>query len=828
MKFSKNWLYEWVNSNLSSNQLAEQLSVAGLEVNEITPVSKRFSSVVVGKILQVNPHPHANKLQLCEVGIHPTGQTISIVCGANNVKPGLVVATALPGAILPDDIKIQTRTLRGIVSAGMLCSAKELGLDSPCSSVKTQQGVRQISKAETSQKTNFRNGSILELPSDFPIGTDLWEHLQLEDQCLALQITPNRGDCLSILGLAREVAALTAAPLNTPVFPPIIPSCTDTFLLSVQEPTACPRYIGRIIRNLNPLAQTPYWMAERLRRSGQSIIHPIVDVTNYVLLELGNPLHAFDLRKLQGSLTVRFAQADEKLQLLNKNAVLLQSNTLIIADAQGPQAIAGIMGGLASAVTPQTTDIFLESAHFTPAILAGRARQYSLMTEASYRFERGVDPNLCRQTIERATQLLLAICGGQAGPLTAIESRAHLPNLKPITLRKARLEALTGLSLPDTTIAAHLMRLGIITLPATQLRTQPAVETKTWQVQPPSWRFDLTEEVDIIEEVLRVEGYHHIPIQQPKSPPNFDSGIGQPAALTRLRHHWMDQGYHEVINYNFTALSLQTTLNPNPQPIALANPLSAEYAVLRTSLWPGLILNAIHNQHRQQARLRLFEIGPIFLAKGETVSEQLQIGGLVYGSALPEQWGNSAQVNDFFDTKNVVENNLQILDKQTKYTFETREHPALYPVQNSCILKNDQLIGWIGALHPRILEQYKLQGPIFVFEWKIENAKRTLLPFQALSRFPSVRRDLAFWAEKTFTFHRILTVIRKAAETTPLVDIKLFDVYQQKNNNQRSLAVGLIWHHHKRTLTDKEIEQWQAQITQALQRDCHIQLRDNP
>lgn len=827
MKFSENWLRTWINPPINRTQLADQLTLAGLEINAVTPVANRFSGVVIGQIQQIAPHPHADRLQVCEVRVDPTAPLVTIVCGASNVRAGLIVAAALPGAILPNGLHIQTRTLRGVISQGMLCAAQELDLQELALNNATTQG-------------------LLALDETWPIGTDLWQHLDLEDHCLALQITPNRGDCLSLQGIAREVAALTGSPMQLPAYPDTVPALSDTWPIQVTDTTACPRYLARIIRGLNPQAKTPYWMAERLRRSGLRSIHPIVDISNYVLLELGGPLHIFDLHRLSGKLAIRRAYAGESLVLLNEKTVSLETNTLIIADEQGPQALAGIMGGLASAVSENTTDILLESAFFTPIALAGRARQYGLMTDASYRFERGVDPAVCQQAMARASQLLLAICGGTAGPIIALEIYSQLPTPPKITLRKQRLTRLTGLDLPIATLENSLTRLGIEILSTTPAASsaceQPALlqnqdsarnrgqmtDEKRWEVQAPTWRFDLKAEVDLIEEITRLHGYDQIPIRLPHLSLQLSPKNPHREQHRQLRQYWVHQGYHEVINYSFTSNAQQIVLDPKASPILLANPLSAELAVLRTGLWPGLINNAIYNQHRQQSRLSLFEIGTVFLKQAQgIVLEQTCFSGIATGTALPEQWGVSAGDIDFFDLKNLVQNSLLSVDTDAHYHFEYNSHPTLHPGQSSQILRNDQPIGWLGALHPKLISTFALSGPVYLFECRLDSLSSNPKPkrFQAFSPFPTVRRDLAFWVADQLSLDHIMMVIRAAASKS-LIDLKLFDVYQPTGQSQRSLAVGLVWQHPTRTLTESEVDHWQQQVIDALQSDCNIQLRD--
>lgn len=653
-----------------------------------------------------------------------------------------------------------------------------------------------------------------------------------EGLTLDIQITPNRGDCLSILGIAREVAALNRLDFKWPLIPDITPNSIEVLPIQVATPAACPQYSGRIVRGLNPHAETPAWIKGRLQYSGLHCTHPFVDITHYVLLELGIPFHVFDLNKLSGHIIVREAQSGETLQLLNEKEIYLSSEMLIIADDSKPLALAGIMGGLESAVSLETTDIFIESAFFSPHAIAGRARQYGLNTDASYRFERGIDPKLCQKALERATQLLTRVCGmsvpNPIGPITTITHTQYLSAAQNILLRKARIISLSGIDLPSLTIETYLKRLGLMITPLLrQVNSQTTAKEMVWQVQPPSWRSDIIEEVDLIEEVIRLHGFGQLPNTLPKLPAMLRPSVDNRSQLAQLRHYWACQGFSEVINYSLTSERQLKLLDLNHQPIPLVNPLSAELDVLRTSLWPGLINNALYNQNRQRLRLRFFEIGPVFFESSEEVIEQLCIGGIATASAFPRQWGLPTRDLDFFDIKNTLQNSLSLMGQSENYSFSPSQHPALQPGQSCTILQKGQIMGWLGALHPQILAQYALVGPVYLFECLLANLQlpAKIKTFRPFSRFPSIRRDIAFWVSTDFSLEMILSVVTSSAGTA-FVDCRLFDVYQTEDRAQRSLALELIWQHQDRTLTEQEIDQWQKALIHALKTQCDIQLRD--
>jgi phenylalanyl-tRNA synthetase beta chain len=790
MKFSERWLREWVNPPISTAELAQQLTMAGLEVDSVTEAAPPFDGVVVGRVLSVEPHPDAEKLRVCAVDVGGT-EPLRIVCGAPNVHPGMHAPAALVGAVLPGELRIKKAKLRGVESSGMLCSAKELGL------------------SEAAE-------GLMELPADATPGTDLRAWLGLDDRIVEVDLTPNRSDCLGIAGIAREVGALNRCALHAPTLDPVPAGIDDTFPVELTAAEECPRYVGRVIRGVNVGALTPLWMQERLRRSGIRSLGPVVDVTNYVLLELGQPLHAFDLAQLEGGIRVRRAAAGEHLTLLDGREIELDPQTLVIADHRRVLAMAGVMGGRDSGVEPGTRDLFLESAFFTPHAIAGRARAYGLHTESSHRFERGVDPQLQRRAAERATALLLQICGGQAGPVIEVVAEANLPAREPIGLRSARLRAVLGLDLPADEVGEILARLGMTV-------ERPGAD---WHVTPPSFRFDIGIEVDLIEELARVYGYDRLPSTRPQAPlaiaPQPEARVG----LERLRRVLVDRGFQEAITYSFVDPALQRRVDPGQEPIALANPLSAELAVMRTSLWPGLLRAVQHNQNRQQPRVRLFESGLRFLRDSGGVRQDTWLAGVVTGSAQPEQWGEPQRPVDFFDLKGDVEALCELAGDG--WGFIPARHPALHPGQSARIERGGAPAGWIGALHPAIEHELDLSGPVLLFELDLTSLQQTRLPrFAELSRFPAIRRDIAVVVDESVSAAAVQECIRLAAGGL-LQSLTLFDVYRGKglDSGKKSLALALILQDCSRTLKDTDVDAVIAQVVKRLSRELDAALRE--
>jgi phenylalanyl-tRNA synthetase beta chain len=757
--------------------------MAGLEVDSAEPVATSFNQVVIGEVLTVEAHPDAKKLHICQVNIGEEAEPLIIVCGASNVQPKLRVPTALVGARI-GKIKIKTAKLRGVQSYGMLCSAEELGL------------------AESSE-------GLMALPEDAPIGEDVRHYLQLEDISIDIELTPNRGDCLGVEGIAREVGVLTRTEITKLDCSPVAAIISDTFPIEINVPNACPRYVGRVIKNINADAPTPLWMQERLRRSGLRSISAIVDVTNYVLLELGQPMHAFDLASLSGGIQVRMARAGESLTLLDEQTVQLDEQTLLIADNQQPLAMAGVMGGLASAVTLTTQDIFLESAFFTPEAISGTARRYGLHTDSSHRFERGVDPQLQKRAMERATALLLEIVGGKSGPI--IELAEKLTAAPTIELRASRIERLLGQKFDAAEINEILTRLGMTVMPNREL---------SWQVQPPSFRFDISLEADLIEELARVHGYNHLPSLKPQSrlmmyPQPF-------VTLNDLQAVLVQRDYQEAITYSFVDPKLQAKLDPNADLIHLANPIASDMAVMRTTLWAGLLPALSYNQKRQQARVRLFETGLRF-NKEQGLQEKM-IAGVISGTRWSEQWGVTKQPVDFYDVKADVE---ALLSLSSGNFFRAGTHPALHPGQTAEIYRGEEWIGVVGALHPSLLKTLELTNPVYLFECLLAPLCETPLPqFQELSKYPSIRRDIALLVPNQVDWVQLFDCIKQSG-TDMLVDCQLFDVYQGKGikSGKKSLAISLTFQAFSRSLTDSEIETVVGQILNSLENNLEAKLR---
>ncbi|MCP5159318.1 MAG: phenylalanine--tRNA ligase subunit beta [Gammaproteobacteria bacterium] len=792
MKVSQQWLREWVDLPISGDELAMQLTMAGLEVDHIEPAAPPFDQVVVGQVVDLTPHPDADRLRIAAVDVGKA-QPLQIVCGAPNVAIGMYVPTALIGAVLPGGLAIKKSKLRGIESQGMLCSAKELGL------------------AENAD-------GLLPLPADSPLGHSVRELLALDDAIIDIELTPNRGDCLGMEGIAREVAALNRCefhPLSTEAVKPVLDA---TFPVRLLDPVDCPRYIGRVIRGVNPAAETPLWMQERLRRAGIRSLGPLVDVTNYVMLELGQPMHAFDLQRLTGGIEVRRARPGDRLELLNGVFIEPDEETLLITDHQGPLALAGIMGGEISSCTDATRDVFLESAFFTPTSIAGRARRHSLQTtDASYRFERGVDPQLQRRAAERATRLLIDMAGGQPGPIVETISPEHLPVEPAIHLRSTRIHKLLGMNVPAIQVEDILRRLGMAV----------AAEIDHWLVVPPSSRFDIALEADLIEEIARIYGYQRVPSNQPltrlQMPPQPEGQIG----LERLRETLVQRGFQEAITYSFVDPDFQKRLDPECEPLALANPISADLAVMRTSLWPGLLKALIYNQKHQQSRVRLFENGLNFLLTEEGLWQEPFLGGVATGAVLSEQWGVPTRTMDFFDLKADVEALLTLTGEPEAFQFVVASHPALHPGQSARVERAGESIGWLGALHPRVARELDVEGDIFIFELQLAGLRPARLPaFQELSRFPASRRDLAIIVSEDVAVQAVFDCIRQCGGAL-LREVWLFDIYRGRGiaEGRKSLAFGLNLQDFSRNLTDNMVDETVSGIIAGLTEQFDATLR---
>lgn len=787
MKVSESWLREWVNPNISTEELVEQLTMAGLEVDAVESAAGDFSKVVVGEIVSIEQHPDADKLRVCQVA-GGEDELTQVVCGAPNARAGIKIPFALVGAKLPGDFKIKKAKLRGVESKGMLC-------------------------AETELQCGEDDSGIWELPSDAPVGTCLREYLNLDDQIIEVDLTPNRSDCLSMQGIARDVGVLNRAPVTPPQMPAVEADTKETLEVTLEAEGACPRYLGRVIRGVDISKPSPLWMQEKLRRAGLRSIDAVVDVTNYVLLELGQPLHAFDMNKLQGSIHVRQSSAGEKLTLLDGQEVELSADTLLICDSSGPVAMAGIMGGESTAVSKETTDVFLECAYFDPIAIAGRARSYGLHTDASHRYERGVDYQLQEKAIERATELLLAAVGGKVGPTNVSELADQVPAERKVELRRHKIESGLGFSMADEEVVDILTRLGLHLVENTD---------SGWIFTVPSYRFDIAIEADLLEELARVYGYNRLPTTSLEAEitilPRNESKVGLPA----LRQQLVAQGFQEAICYSFIDSELQKVFNPEQTPIELKNPISADMAVMRTSLWPGLVQALQHNLKRQQSRAKLFETGLSFHSLEKQVP---MLAGLMYGDRLPEGWSAKSEAMDFYDMKGVVEGLLDITSQS--FRFVAAQHSALHPGQCAAIELNGEIVGYLGALHPQIQQELGINQSVYLFEIEQAALSEARLPaFNPLSKFPEVRRDLALLVARETTADALLAGVRAAAGEE-LIDLKVFDVYTGKgiDAERKSVALGLTYQHPSRTLTEEEINSSVDAVVKRLEEELGASLR---
>lgn len=793
MKVSLAWLGEWVRVGVDAPTLGSRLTLAGFELENIAPAAPPFSGVLVAEILAAEPHPQADKLQLCRVSVGQ-GAPLQIVCGARNARAGLKCALAVVGASLPGDLRIKAAKLRGVESSGMLCSARELGL------------------AETSE-------GILELPPDAPVGRDLREWLGLDDAILELNVTPNRGDAMSMLGVAREVAAILGEDrtLSGPALAAVPAASTELRVVHLDWPEAAPRFVGRVIRGVDNTRPSPLWLRERLRRAGQRSISPIVDVTNYVLLELGQPMHAYDLAKLSGDVRARAARDGEQLVLLDGNKIELAADQLVIADAEGVLGLAGIMGGARTAVGAATTDVFFESAWFSPRAIAGRARRHGLHTDASQRFERGVDPEGQARALERATALLLAIAGGVPGPTHVVEHPSQLPASGSIKLRRSRLELLLGMAPTETAVEVHLRALGM----------QVSAVADGWQVTPPAFRFDIEQEVDLIEEIARLQGFDAIdalPLlaaQRIAAPPSSLPDEWRVLELLAAR------GYHEAINFAFVDPALQTRLFPDVHGLALANPIASDLAVMRVSLWPGLLRAAGENQRRQQDRVRLIERGIVFLVDGAHTREVDMLAGIACGTRAPEQWGSAKSAVDFHDVKADVEALLASAGVGVRIEFVASSLPCLHPGRAARIVRDGQAVGWLGELHPGLVRTLDLTYPPVLFELEYAALVAKKPQLREVSRFPQVRRDLAIVVDEGTPLSAIRERVTLVASSL-LRDLPVFDVYRGAGveTGRKSVALGLILQDNSRTLTDDDADRIVTAIVADLAETLKAKIRE--
>ncbi|MDN3380193.1 MULTISPECIES: phenylalanine--tRNA ligase subunit beta [unclassified Pseudoalteromonas] len=795
MKFSEKWLREWVNPAIDTQALSEQLSMAGLEVDAVEPAADEFNGVVVGEVVECGQHPDADKLRVTKINVGGD-ELLDIVCGAPNCRQGIKVAVATVGAVLPGDFKIKKAKLRGQPSHGMLCAFVELGI--------SEEG-----------------DGIMELPLDAPVGTDLREYLGLDDNIIDVDLTPNRGDCLGIKGIAREVGVLNSIDVKALEIPAVKATIDDKVSIELVNEDACPRYLGRVIKGINLDAETPLWMVEKLRRSGIRSIDPVVDVTNFVLLELGHPMHAFDLNAIEGGIKVRSANAGEELVLLDGNTAKLNESTLVIADHNKALAIAGIFGGEQSGVTEKTADILLESAFFNPIAIAGQARSYGLHTDASHRYERGVDFALQHDAMERATALLLDIVGGEAGPVVEAVAKDKLPKVTEVRLRRERLDRVIGHHIADEKVTDILTRLGL----------DVKIVDGVWSADVPSYRFDIRIEEDLIEEVARVFGYNSIPNVAPTAKLKMTTHNEATIAVNKFRNALVTRGYQEAITYSFVDPKAQTILHPDSDALILPHPISSDMSAMRVSLMPGLLASLVYNQNRQQPRIRLFEHGLKFLRDENAengVNQVAVIGGVITGLAHGEHWVEEKRNVDFYDLKGDVEALLSLTNDINRFEIKAEQSDGLHPGQSAAIYVDGKKVGFFGAIHPQVQKSLDINNAAYVFEIEMSAIEKRNLPEAVgVSKFPSNRRDIAILVEDQVKSGDILSVIEKVGGNQ-LVDLNLFDVYKGKGiePNYKSLAIALTLQAVDRTLEEKDINQVVDNVVAALAEQFNASLRD--
>ncbi|AKG71210.1 TPA: phenylalanine--tRNA ligase subunit beta [Serratia fonticola] len=795
MKFSELWLREWVNPAISSEALSDQITMAGLEVDGVEPVAGVFNGVVVGHVVECGQHPNADKLRVTKVDVGGE-RLLDIVCGAPNCRAGLKVAVATVGAVLPGDFKIKAAKLRGEPSEGMLCSFSELAISDD-------------------------HDGIIELPQDAPIGTDIRDYLQLNDSAIEISVTPNRADCLGIIGVARDVAVLNQLPLTEPDMSPVAATISDTLPIRVEAPQACPRYLGRVVKGINVKAPSPLWMREKLRRAGIRSIDAVVDVTNYVLMELGQPMHAFDLNRIEGGIVVRMAREGETLRLLDGNEAKLKADTLVIADQQKALAMGGIFGGEHSGVNDETQDVLLECAFFSPLSITGRARRHGLHTDASHRYERGVDPALQHKAMERATRLLIDICGGQAGPIIDVSDESTLPKRATIALRREKLDRLIGHVVPSEQVSDILRRLGC----------QVTEQGDNWLAVAPSWRFDMEIEEDLVEEVARVYGYNNIPDVPVRADLVMTKHRESDLTLKRVKTMLVDHGYQEAITYSFVDPKVQALLHPGEEALILPSPISVEMSAMRLSLWTGLLSAVVYNQNRQQTRVRLFESGLRFVpdtAANLGIRQDVMLAGVIAGHTHDEHWDLARKPVDFYDLKGDLESVLELTGKLSEIQFKAESNPALHPGQSAAIYLHGERVGFIGVVHPELERKLDLNGRTVVFELEWNKlASRAVPQAREVSRFPANRRDIAVVVAENVAAEDILAECKKVG-ANQVVGVNLFDVYRGKGvaEGYKSLAISLVLQDTARTLEEEEIAATVAKCVEALKQRFQASLRD--
>jgi len=776
MKFSEAWVREWVNPNIDTAEMVAQLTMAGLEVDSVEPVAGNFSGVVVGEILGAEQHPNADKLRICRVSCGD--EELQIVCGAPNARPGIRVPLAKVGARLPGDFEIKKAKLREIESIGMLCAREELGVAGD-------------------------SVGLWELPLDAPVGINLHEYLALNDQIIEVDLTPNRADCLSIRGIAREIGTLNETSISAPEINNIGATIDDALTVELEAAADCPVYLGRVIKGVDLSVPTPLWMQQRLERSEIGSINPVVDVTNYVLLELGQPMHAFDLSSLSGGIRVRRASLGEKLTLLDGREIELNPEVLVIADAKKAVAMAGIMGGEETSVSDQTRDIFLESAFFNPLSITGKAREFGLHTDSSHRFERGVDYELQALAMERATKLIIDICGGEAGPVTNATSAEDVPLNEPVTLRKSRVELLLGAEFSTEQISGMLDRLGMHILHQ---------EDDSWTMVAPSWRFDIAIEADLVEEIARIYGYNKLPERTPAARLPLSNVPENRLSQRTLVDRLVAQGYREVISYSFIDPRVHHACFGDTTFIEVENPISADMSVMRTSLLPGLLTTVEYNLKRQHPNLAFFENGLVFVpttdqASTENLEQVSRIAGVLVGTRETESWANRKDKLDFYDAKRDVE--LLLGDNQLDAAeFKPcSDNPLFHPGQCAQVLRSGSSIGYVGAIHPAVQKKLDIDRPVYAFELALEALQEVdALSFKPLGKFPEIRRDIAIVVDQKITGESLVLTAKSSAGDT-LSDARIFDIYvgQGIDSNKKSVAIGLTFRDYSRTLNDEEV-----------------------
>ena len=790
MIISEQWLRELITTDLNAQQIADALTLAGLEVDAVEALGASLDGVVVGEVLSKEKHPDADRLNLTQVNVG-TDENLAIVCGAANVRVGMKVPVAIVGTKLPNGLKIKKSKIRGEQSFGMLCSEAELGM------------------ADTSE-------GLLELPDDAPIGEAIQSYLNLDDTLIDIDLTPNRGDCLSVTGVARELHVLVDAAHIPVAVKDIAVTSSEKVAVNVENTEACPSYLARVVKGIDANAKTPLWMQERLRRSGLSSISPIVDITNYVMLELGQPMHAFDHAKVGHTIHVRFANKGEKIILLNDTEASLDEDTLVIADSKHPIAIAGVMGGSESAIDENTQSIIFEAAHFTKRAAAGTARTYGLHTDSSHRFERGVDPVLPEKAMQRATELCLEICGGEAGEI--IRQSNDKFEKTAVALRFERVRRLLGMPLEQDEVKGILQRIS----------DQVVETTDGWSVLPPSYRFDIERECDLVEEVARVKGYDNLDDRLPKLIPSGRIVPENQVEKRKLLHTMVAMGYQEAITYSFIDEEMLNDFAAAEQKlIPLANPLAENMSVMRGSLWPGLVSACQFNLNRQNNRIRLFELGAVFKDDGK-IQESNKIAGLACGSLFPAQVHQKKTNSiDFYDVRGDLESLFSLTGKPLNFIVRACEHPALHPGQSAEIVRDNEVIGFIGRIHPNLAKKYDLPLMTFLFELDLDDVCTGYVPeYQTVSKFPSVSRDIALLVPAEVSTGSVLAFIR-SIDCKDLRDVQLFDVYvgEGVEVNKKSVAVKLTFQRADRTLTDDEIETYTSLVLKKLTEEFQIELR---